>query len=300
MKKFQRKYFVMRLQGGLGNQLFQYARIRYLNHRYNKEACLDINDFCKNSKRTYELGHFFTTLPTINSKIFQKLTKSRRSLWLSFFSKKTCYELCNEVTPFSSESLNIPSSPTYFQGFFQSEKYFAPIRNLLLNELRLSTPLPSKVAKMKNRIASCISCAIHIRRTDYFSHSTLAPLPLNYYYMAIEFMERKLHERGIGPVHYFIFSDDMQWVRDNFYNLSSITYVDLNDETKAYFDLELLKSCRHQIIANSSFSWWGAWLNNYADKIVIAPLKWFSMRSNMDDPRDSDIIPSNWITLAPC
>ena len=67
-------FFVMRLQGGLGNQFFQYARIRYLNHRYNKEACLDINEFRKDPKRTYELGHFCTTLPTINATIFQKLT----------------------------------------------------------------------------------------------------------------------------------------------------------------------------------------------------------------------------------
>jgi len=136
------------------------------------------------------------------------------------------------------------------------------------------------------------SVSLHIRRGDYLSKSVevFEPLNLDYYYSGIEYFNNTIKEP-----HYFVFSDDIEWAKSNFVQSSSYTVVDYNGADKGYEDMRLMSLCKHNIIANSSFSWWGAWLNRNPDKNVLAPKKWFSSKtSNLNS---NDLLPSSWIKI---
>lgn len=180
----------------------------------------------------------------------------------------------------------------YLDGYFQNENYFKHIRPLLLHEFSFPE-LGGKSALMRDKIKSGkISVAIHVRRGDYLKPQANAYhgiLPLSYYTEAMAIINK-----SINDAHYFIFSDDMPWCRGNFASLENdVTFADSGGED--WSDMALMSICHHQIIANSSFSWWAAWLNPAENKIVIAPKKWFADSNAMKQA--SDIVPNNWIKI---
>ena len=135
------------------------------------------------------------------------------------------------------------------------------------------------------------SVSIHIRRSDYLSKknsSIFEPISLNYYYSALELI-KKQHPN----IKLFVFSDDNQWVMDNFKTDLPTTFVTHNDVSRGYDDLMLMSNCKHNITANSTFSWWGAWLNENPAKIVVTPSKWVKE----DKYVEPDLIPNNWIKV---
>ncbi|WP_147243677.1 alpha-1,2-fucosyltransferase [Pedobacter miscanthi] len=176
---------------------------------------------------------------------------------------------------------------TYFlNGYFQNEAYFTPLREKLLQEFAfpelsiLSKNIKKKILKTKHSIS------LHVRRGDYLKPENGLKhgiLPISYYQQAIAHFNAILKEPN-----YFIFSDDLDWCEENLSFIESKTFVKTSGEP--WEEMNLMSLCKYQIIANSSFSWWAAWLNNSADKIVIAPKKWFLNT-------ETDIIPNEWITL---
>jgi len=180
----------------------------------------------------------------------------------------------------------------YLDGYFQNENYFKHIRPLLLHEFSFPE-LRGKSALMRDKIKSVkIAVAIHVRRGDYLKPQVNAYhgiLPLSYYTKAVAIINK-----SINNAHYFIFSDDMPWCRGNFAFLEDqVTFADTDGGD--WSDMALMSSCHHQIIANSSFSWWAAWLNPAENKIVIAPKQWFA--DSNATKLASDVVPNNWIKL---
>ena len=189
---------------------------------------------------------------------------------------------------FDPDILNL-SDGIYLDGSWQSEKYFADIEVVIRQEFTVKTPPTGKNKELAEQIASCESVSLHIRRGDYVfnSHTNqiLGTCDLDYYSRCVE----RLTQTVKNP-HFFIFSDDHKWARNNLKLPYPMTLVNHNGADKNHEDLRLLSQCKHHIIANSTFSWWGAWLNQNPEKIVLAPKRWFKS----DDYNPKDLIPVKW------
>ncbi|UQT45881.1 alpha-1,2-fucosyltransferase [Akkermansia muciniphila] len=159
--------------------------------------------------------------------------------------------------------------------------------------------LTQENARVLEDIRSCCSISLHIRRTDYLSNPYLSPPPLEYYLRSMAEMEGRLRAAGVPQesLRYFVFSDDIEWARQNLSPALPHVHVDINDGGAGYFDLELMRNCRHHIIANSTFSWWAAWLNEHAEKIVIAPRIWFNRNEDDRYHTDDALIPGSWLRI---
>ena len=271
---------IVKIKGGLGNQMFQYAFARSIGDNTK----LDINDYEFDKKRNFDLSKFNITQNIASQsdiKYFKGsglLRKIRRCGQYKNITEKGMQ--------YQPNIINTKNQNTYYDGYWQSEKYFDKIRPQLLSELSLRVTPNEPNQIMLDKIQKCNAVSLHVRRTDYISASNIYhQCSLEYYRTAIEYIKKH-----VDNPHFFIFSDDIEWVKQNL-NIDCLhTFVDINDEKTGYFDLELMKNCQHNIIANSTFSWWGAWLNINPNKIVIAPKKWFvSMPES--------IIPENWIRL---
>lgn len=295
---------IIRLQGGLGNQLFQYALGRALSIKNNVPMKLDISQYYKkNEIRKYGLKDF-----NINAEIATKreitsigipdpqsnflLTRITRKVFRYFDSKKKISERKYVLEPnftFSEEILNIKDN-AYINGDWQSFKYFENIKSALIQELYLAKPLSPEAEKIGNGISKTNSVSVHIRRGDYISNSQTnsfhGTCSTEYYRNAIN----RISKETTSPI-LFIFSDDINWVRENIKFQFPTIYVS-KPEIRDYEELILMSKCKHNIIANSSFSWWGAWLNQNPNKIVVAPQKWFN--ASVDT---SDLVPENWIRI---
>jgi len=186
---------------------------------------------------------------------------------------------------------------TYFNGFWQTEKYFKDIEPIIRKELTLINPFSKKSEILLEKIKNSNAVSVHVRRyitsadKNYPNVSDIfGTCSIDYYKKAMEYVSQ--HEKN---PHFFIFSDNYGWAIKNFKSLPySITYAK-NDDSKDYEDLMLMASCKHNIIANSSFSWWGAWLNSNKNKIVIAPNQWFNnVKASVDT---KDVVPKSWIKM---
>lgn len=273
---------VSELQGGLGNQMFQYAAARSLATARGTEVALDLSWFAqsfddKTTKRRYELDCFYLDQHT------QRLSRSLSSRLSTLFAKNYHEPHFHYDPKFKS----LPKS-SHLHGYFQSEKYFKPNRQQLLEDFSWTIAATGKNKQLEEAIDSHPnSVSIHVRRGDYVQNSTVAQVhgqvSMAYYSAAV-----KQLLRHVKQPHFYIFSDDPNWTRDNLKFKHPVTYISHNSSGAE--DLRLMQVCKHNIIANSSFSWWGAWLNTNPQKIVISPKTWFSESAN--DTRD--LIPKDW------
>lgn len=288
------KIIVMRLFGGLGNQLFQYAFLFALSRQGGK-ARLETSSYEHDDKRVCELHHFRVSLPIEGGPPPWAFRKSRIPACLRSLFAAPKYPHFREEKRhgFDPGLAAPPRRHTYFKGYFQTEQYFLHCREQLCREFRLKTPLTPENARILEDIRSCCSISLHIRRTDYLSNPYLSPPPLEYYLRSMAEMEGRLRAAGAPQesLRYFIFSDDIEWARQNLRPALPHVHVDINDGGTGYFDLELMRNCRHHIIANSTFSWWAAWLNEHAEKIVIAPRIWFNREEGDRYHTDDALIP---------
>ena len=249
---------ISKLQGGLGNQLFQYAYGRALSNKNNIELYLDISWYKGRIDRKYILDRF-----NIEAKI------------------------ANRFDVFKTRLLS-PSN--YIIGDYQSEKYFKDIENIIRKEFVLKDEISDKYKDIIEKMKSHNSVSIHLRGGDYVLgkksgfHGMCSP---EYYREAINTMKNR-----VVDVHFFIFTDDIKWAEKHIDFPNPHTLVS-DTSSRPEKELILMSLCKHNIIANSTFSWWGAWLNNNKDKIIIAPKKWFS-NEKIDT---SDILPSTWIKI---
>lgn len=289
---------IVKLMGGLGNQMFQYAIGRSLSIKTNQELKFDISFLSDKSPkinfthRNLELDKFNLDLKFSKSSE-NRYFKSKVSVFNNLLHKFTLKSKNLYLHENPKKLLNISSlkRDIYLDGFWQSEFYFSDIREILLKDFSISS-FSSEVEILANEIKKNMSVSIHIRRGDYASNSYInsyhGTCDIDYYLNAISYMEEKLD----NPVFYF-FSDDINWVKDNFDSRSNFKFISLIDPMKPHDDLYLMSNCLHNIIANSSFSWWGAWLNQNINKLVISPKRWFVNPVN----NPVNLIPLSWIRL---
>ena len=283
---------IVRLIGGLGNQLFQYSTARAVAYRNDVELLLDIREIMDSGGSwRYTLKHFdisariakHTELPPPRS------TKSRYLLWRYFGSNP---KFIRERGLGLNSKLMAIGPGCYLHGYFQSETYFSNISDLLRSELKIITPPNQSNANILNQIVDNNAVSLHIRRGDYLSTAgkcTFASCGLNYYANAITHIAEHAGELVI-----YVFSDEPEWARDNLNFNFPIIISDQNADCLDFEDIRLMSACKHNIIANSSFSWWGAWLNPNPNKIVVAPQSWFAS----EHPDNPDIIPPHWLRIA--
>jgi hypothetical protein len=288
---------IIKIFQGLGNQLFQYALGRSLEERFGVKVKYDLSWFKENSQhRQFGLDRFNTKIEIANDEevynvkngiypnrirnyIFQKELKFNPYYKQPYFKE--------DLSKFEPNILKI-NSRTYIEGYFSSEVFFKEIRQLLLEEFELKNSInrvnQSLIEKIKNQHSVCLS----VRRGDFLKYSMHNVCDLSYFENAIALMNEKIKD----PVFY-IFSDDNDWVKENL-KLDQEHYFVTHNYPDFYEDLRIMKSCKHHIIPNSTFSWWAAWLAKNNQKIVIAPETWLD--SNEIDY--SYYLPSEWIKIA--
>lgn len=286
---------ISQLTGGLGNQMFQYAAARALSHKLDMPLKLDISLFKQKSIRAYELHNFkinetFATESDLsfNSGIQAKFNRIRLKLGFNKFGDFFFYK---EKEPFVfDERFFDRKEKIYLEGYFQNEKYFLGIKDILKKEFSLNNDELEGEDNVLNEILKHNSVSVHVRRGDYVSdknaNSVHGICSLDYYKNAIQAINKTIH----NPV-FFIFSDEIEWAKQNL-QIDNATYVQGNDY-KSHIDLFLMSRCKHNIIANSSFSWWAAWLNNNVNKQIIAPRRWLKTTQY----RDSEILIAEWTKI---
>jgi len=274
---------IVKLMGGMGNQMFQYSFGKFLSYKYNLPLKIDLS-FLKNRNmgpnfvyRDYDLDLF-----NISEDFDIRPTKS------VYLISEPKFDFSDRII----EQLEKLDGHFYINGYWQSYKYFEPIIDQIVESFELKKPIMMsgdiRIIEMLNQIKNNNSVLINIRRTDYLNTDFHGVLSNDYVMKGIDIIKNK-----VDNPHYFIFSDDIQWCRDNI-KIENMTIVDHSYKGDRFgWYLELMKSCKHFIIPNSTFAWWSAFLNQSNDKIVIAPKKWFNDPTIITD----DLIPKNWIRI---
>jgi hypothetical protein len=291
-----------KIKGGLGNQMFQYATGRIISHEANADLFLDTTGFNATQTNTDTVRHFDLEKLNItaNTLPYDETYKIKNPLGLfskalRFFNQKILNKHYFDFEPAlleKAESKISQNKNVYLEGYFQSEKNFAPIRDILLEEFSLKEEFKSsKFKELQSEIQSNNSVSVHVRRGDYVKNPSVTKYhgicSISYYKTAIE----TIKNRTTNPVLYF-FSDDPKWVSENF-DLNENAKIISDQNLSAPEELFLMSSCKHNIIANSTFSWWGAWLNQNHDKIVTSPTPWVQFKPNPHP----NIIPEAWIKI---
>jgi hypothetical protein len=265
--------------GGLGNQMFQYAAGRslacFLNTKFKMCTAALERHVPGMTSRHYALNCFNIREDFASPEDITRCTDGSRTYYEPHFDfDRKFFELTNDIM---------------LEGYWQSEKYFSDIRGLIQKEFSVKAPLSGENLDLARKIQKFDSVSIHIRRGDYVANPKTNQFhgicSLDYYQDAAKILVETLTDP-----HFFVFSDDHEWPAANLALGGPTKFVINNSDAKAFEDLRLMSMCEHHILANSSFSWWGAWLNERTDKIVIAPKQWFSSPSM----NTNDLLLKNW------
>ena len=310
---------LVKLDGGLGNQMFQYALGRALSLRYNVPLALDADVYHSYTTRQYALGVFNVSVtgtvapgtPTATPPLVHSAGRAlgqlaRKILPTSFTSLRRRvaggrlatvpdwappgpWTTLREREHFTFDEAVLASRPPVFLvGYWQNERYFADYADAVRRDFTLRVGLSEKAKRFQQQITERQpSVSLHVRRGDYVrtkeARERLDVCGVDYYRRALDFLNSKIPGASI-----FVFSDEITWVRDNL-KIDNAVYV---DGCADFEELFLMSCCRHNIIANSSFSWWGAWLNAHAEKIVVAPRQWVNADISGRTP-----VPAGWNRL---
>jgi hypothetical protein len=283
---------LIQLSGGLGNQMFQYAFGKALQLKQAKEIKLDISAF-EEGYRKFELHHFKISLPVLNSKtsqiniknsFFQKIKEKFLPYYKKSYIEERFYHFDENLLKINHDAL--------IKGYFQSEKYFKEYeKEIRANFAFKDAPKGNNLEMLKMIQNTPNAVSVHIRRGDFVGNP-IHPVQNEYFFKeAVSILQSK-----IPNLHLFLFSNDMPWVQENLQFEVPFTLVNINNEENGFEDMRLMSACEHHIIANSSFSWWGAWLNPNPNKVVIAPAKWVDSQAKYYQRLD-DIIPEGWIKI---
>lgn len=282
----------VRIRGGLGNQLFQYSAARSLADRLNVNLGLDTREY--NAGSPFEMGlKHFNIRAEFNPKGLIKHRKngfSKYILDIALGNHKNVYKENN--LSFNNLFHSLPNK-TYLKGYWQSEKYFENNQKNIFKDLQIIAPQSKKNIKTLENISKTNSVSLHIRRGDYVTNSAYnmkhGTCSLDYYKKSVDYLSKSLNKNFT----IFAFSDDPEWVFKNLKLPMDIQFIEHNSSKKNYEDLRLMSQCNHNIIANSSFSWWGAWLNKSPKRTIISPKKWYADKNI----KNIDIIPNNWVKI---
>jgi len=270
---------IVRLKGGLGNQMFQYALGRVLSLKFDTRLKLDTYFLNLNikgvTKRNYDLD-VFDIKAEVSNNIFT-------SFFLSLFKYKR-----EKGFHFDEDVMNV-GGDVYLDGYWQSPKYFKGFEDAIKRDFKLKNIPAKNIQDLEGEISSTDSVCIHVRRGDYVGNKVHETISLDYYKSGLEIISQKTNVKKI-----YVFSDDIKWCRENLSFPKPTVFVDESFAgEKGEGHMYLMSKCKNFIIANSSFSWWAAWLCDYNDKIIVCPKKWFT-----DESIDtSDLIPKEWIKI---
>ncbi|MCF8321922.1 MAG: alpha-1,2-fucosyltransferase [Flavobacterium sp.] len=291
---------IIKLQGGLGNQMFQYALASILA-KNNKETVLIDNSFFDLTEK--KLGH---TPRKFELDVFENPYAYALSTDIFFFKRLSIFNKMKKKLGFNYPKIYdetyygfyrkvlLTKSPVYLRGYFQSYKYFIGYENFIKGLFSFPIDKLDSINKqMLIAIRGANTIGIHIRRGDYvndkFTQQFHGNCSLDYYVRAISLLTMKNIDFTL-----FFFSDDSDWVKDQFLDLPyPKQFISHNKDKDSWKDMLLMSSCSHNIIANSSFSWWAAWLNANPEKTVIAPKEWFKAK----DIENTTLLPEEWIKI---
>ena len=284
----------VKLNGGLGNQLFQYATGRALSLKWGVPLRLDTSNYLyynvhplriQNMNHNCEIySHAGRVYKAINSVKFQRL--------LSMFGLRSDLYIEDSIE-FDPAVLSLGPGATIY-GYFQSEKYFSSIRERLLEEISVKDASLLPIRQQIHDIKSCNnSISVHVRRGDYVTNASANDVhglcKLNYFSSAVEFVLKSSKEKS---AKIYVFSDDIEWCKSNLKLDYECIYIS-GQENAPELDMHLMSLCKYNIISNSTFSWWAAWLNRNEEKVVVAPDKWFQSKTLSSE----DLVPGNWARL---
>ena len=285
--------------GGLGNQMFQYAAARALSLARGDPLRLDISGFSEYElHQGFELRRVFSCPLQIatNADVrgilgWQSLSLIRRILARPGLAGFRRQGLVVEPHFHYWTGINGVPKNSYLSGYWQSESYFQAAEQVIRSDFTFKPALNLRNVELAEQIGQVNAVSLHVRRGDYANNkktnATHGLCSLDYYRMAIQHVAQR-----VDQPHFFIFSDDQSWAKEYLKIEFPCRYIDHNQGIESYNDMRLMSLCKHHIIANSSFSWWGAWLNANQSKIVVGPKKWFASNKNT-----SDLLPSSWVTL---
>jgi Glycosyl transferase family 11 len=290
---------IVKLMGGLGNQMFQYAFGRYLAEKHRAELKLDTRFLLDRTPRkghrifrNYDLDIFrvqenFAT----EQEVFHLSQRSKNPFLDKVLNKILGLKRSYLLEPhfhFSETAYNAPDN-IYLAGYWQAEKYFAPVQTIIREDFTYKNEMSIPAKDLLAQIKSTNSVCVNVRRGDFVTNPFHGAFGVNYFQQADKIIRQKIADPA-----YFIFSDDIEWCKENLQFLAPSVFVTHRFAGEKFQDyLRLMSACNHFIIPNSSFAWWAVWLNEHRDKIVIAPEKWFN------DPRydTKDLAPSGWIRI---
>lgn len=292
---------ISRIVGGIGNQLFQYASSLAFTKMYDAELYLDLSSFshpkyinpegflldkifkidvCQPTKLQY-----FKTLGLAAPLLPYRYRLNYERLCTNYFVEKTQCQLEKRFFAYDKRHC-------YLEGYWQLEDYFKNIRKTIISKLQFNYDTLTQIAlKMSQTLKNQNSVSIHVRRADYIHNKVFSDLyhecNEQYFRSAMSFISDR-----VPDVTFYVFSDDIEWAKAQLFFKECI-FIEYDSVSGSWNDLFLMSCCKYNIIANSSFSWWGAWLNQNPEKIVIGPKKWFSSEKLCD----VNPIPKNWIQM---
>ena len=288
---------VTHLIGGLGNQMFQYAAGYALSRRLDARLKFDISEF-----NNYKLHNGFEISKVFNcpvecasrqevEAILGRLPRSKFLRYVKFRAYRHLHSrhvLVDKDRPEDKFNVDVP---VYMKGYWQSENYFKEYSQEIRRIFSFSLAMDDENLSALDQILDGNSISVHVRRGDYVTNpkaaAELGVTPMHYFRSAISCIASK-----VASPRFFVFSDDQSWAKSNLPTGFPTAYIEHNHGPFSFFDMQLMSRCRHHIITNSSFSWWGAWLNPDHEKIVVGPRKWFANPKRLNNP-----CPPEWVLL---
>ena len=291
---------IVKIQGGLGNQMFEYALAKWLEFT-GKDVKIYLGHYSGTYKGVgdaihngYELNHIFMPrIPVASKEEVLHYARINRDFWSRGMNKlvgpkKTHIrqEDLDKKRCYFPELKNLENA--YLDGYWNSFLYAEEVKKFIMKEFKFKNELSEKNAIVAKHIRDTTSISLHIRHGDYLKLQDRYAIPtIGYYNSAIAYFQKRFKK-----IRFFCFSDDIEWCKQHI-SVEDIEFIDWNAGTDSYVDMQLMSLCKHNIIANSTFSMWAAWLNTYEDKIVIRPESVFVDSEN----EKIDMWPKEWIAL---
>lgn len=291
---------IVRLNGGMGNQMFQYAVGRALSVKNNLPLGLDLTFLLDRTPiqnftfRNYDLDIFNIQASVVQREdipfLYRKYSLGIFMRYIDYLRRKLINTPGKEKKRCYFDPTIMTSGPNiYLEGWWQSYKYFIGIEDTIRKDFTLKNPLPLNIKNLMEIIKKENSLCIHVRRGDYIGNTNHEVVGKEYYNAGIEKIKSL---RKIDKI--YVFSDDIKWCEENIkFEFPTMFVGEKYAGEKGEGHLFLMKSCKNFLIPNSSFSWWAAWLSNSKDKIVVVPKQWFSDKNINSD----DLIPKEWIRI---
>jgi hypothetical protein len=286
---------IIQMVGGLGNQMFQYALGRRLQTDRGANVRYDLGMYKHNTERALTLSRLRTRFAEVSQsdKLTMKLsfgrTFSKAGALLGPLKNKLLWRVHEDPANGIDPEVTQLRGRWYLRGWYQCPAYFEKLRPQLLQEFDLAEPLTGANAELLKKIEAVNAVCLHVRRGDLVTNPLYAKeqqvQTADYYSQCLTDLAQRVNEP-----HIFVFSDDLPWCRANLHPPMPINFMDKNDGSTDYIDLHLMSRCRHFITANSTFSWWAAWLSQNPEKIIIVPPVW-RFKDNGPPP---DLIPGDW------